>query len=53
MNPKICFLSQAMVDICAEAGWLSTALNAMHLVQALLQARFQLPCCSPKCPSSA
>ncbi len=54
VNCKICFLSQAMVDICAEAGWLSTALNAMHLVQALLQARFhRLPCCFPQRPSAS
>ena len=30
-------MSQAMVDICAEAGWLDTALNVMHIVQALMQ----------------
>ncbi|GMH32834.1 hypothetical protein BSKO_00668 [Bryopsis sp. KO-2023] len=31
---------QAMVDICADAGWLATALNVMNLVQSILQGRW-------------
>mmetsp|Transcript_17115 Transcript_17115/g.51216 ORF Transcript_17115/g.51216 Transcript_17115/m.51216 type:complete len:344 (-) Transcript_17115:377-1408(-) len=31
---------QAMVDVCAEAGWLNTAITIMRLVQGLLQARW-------------
>ena len=41
-----------MVDICAEAGWLTTALNVMHMVQALMQvtggaAHLPISPCSP------
>lgn len=32
---------QAMVDVCAENGWLSTTLKVMQLTQMIVQARFQ------------
>eukprot|EP00898_Chlorokybus_atmophyticus_P000832 jgi/Chlat1/174/Chrsp1S03247 len=31
---------QAMVDVAAESGWLSTALNTMRLVQMVIQGRW-------------
>ena len=31
---------QAMVDVCADGGWLYTTLGAMHLAQMVTQARF-------------
>ena len=31
---------QAIVDVAAAAGWADTALSAMHLVQALIQSRW-------------
>lgn len=33
-------VSQAMVDVCAESGWLQTALNCMHLLQMCIQGRW-------------
>lgn len=32
---------QAMIDVCADSGWLFTALNAMQLVQMIVQARWR------------
>ena len=33
-------MSQAMVDIAADGGWLHTALGAMRLTQMVTQGRF-------------
>ena len=30
-------LLQAMVDIAADAGWLTTVMSVMHLIQSLMQ----------------
>lgn len=32
---------QAMVDICAEQGWLTTTLTLQQLLQCIIQARWQ------------
>jgi hypothetical protein len=31
---------QAIIDVAADAGWLATALNAMNLMQMVMQGRF-------------
>jgi hypothetical protein len=31
---------QAMIDICANSGWLSSALTCMHLLQMIIQVNF-------------
>jgi activating signal cointegrator complex subunit 3 len=28
---------QAMIDVCANSGWLSSALTCMHLLQMIIQ----------------
>jgi activating signal cointegrator complex subunit 3 len=33
-------VAQAMVDVCAESGWLRTALNCVHLLQMCIQGRW-------------
>lgn len=36
----VCIVSQAMVDICADEGWLCTTLRVMHVVQMCVQGRW-------------
>nr|CAB3501610.1 unnamed protein product [Digitaria exilis] len=31
---------QAMIDVCANSGWLSSALSCMHLLQMIIQVNF-------------
>lgn len=33
-------VAQAMVDVCAESGWLQTAFNCIHLLQMCIQGRW-------------
>lgn len=33
---------QAMIDICANSGWLSTSITCMHLLQMIMQVLFSL-----------
>lgn len=33
-------VAQAMVDVCAESGWLQTAFNSIHLLQMCIQGRW-------------
>jgi len=33
-------VSQAMVDVCAESGWLNTAFHCIHLLQMCIQGRW-------------
>lgn len=31
---------QAMIDVSANSGWLTSALNSMHLLQTVVQVKF-------------
>lgn len=42
---------QAMIDICAEKGWLATVLQVQQVMQCIIQARWQDDCVALTLPN--
>lgn len=46
----MCISFQAMIDICAERGWLACVLQIQQIMQCTVQARWQDDCAVMQLP---